>query len=329
MRVLIVRRQSFGGVATYTNLLADALDNYGVEAVVDDADEWIPDKTGWGIDRQVSKALHAAARGFDLVHAFGYRSAWACSQAFYVNSPWVYTAHDLSKTTHGELIDRLNAAKIGVCSSDANLSQLSQVETLNLSLIRPGINIRRKVIDREESREMMGVEKDEFFIVGAGVLSQDRSFDVLVEAKEKLVGNVRLFITGRGSQEEALKNLAGEKVTISHQLFDQQQAIAAADLVVVPHTRSGFSFTAAEAMHQGVPVLVRAQGGLTEMGEPDHSLFVFHANEGLARSIQRVIDEPEMAREIAECGQRAVAHSFDIERTAGEYAKAYFKAVAR
>ena len=46
MRVLILRRQEFGGIATYTNLLADALHDEDIEAIVDDAEDWIPNKKG-------------------------------------------------------------------------------------------------------------------------------------------------------------------------------------------------------------------------------------------------------------------------------------------
>ena len=250
MRVLILRRQEFGGIATYTNLLADALHDEDIEAIVDDAEDWIPNKTGWRVDREVAKVLKAAARGFDIVHAFGYRTAWACSAAFYVSGPWIYTAYDMPRTTHVELIKRLNTGRIGLCSSHAVRNKLADASALNLEVIPPGIRANTRVLDRQESRGMHGVSDGEILIVAAGRFVEERGFESLIAAVHSLPRNFRLILSGKGPLEDSLVAAAGDKVTVTHELFSQQVVIAAADLVVVPSTRAGFSYTALEAMHQ-------------------------------------------------------------------------------
>ncbi len=139
MRVLFIRRQKVGGIATYSDALARELENHGIEVVIDDAEDWIPNETGFATDRRVTKLVKKAAQGFDLVHAWGYRPAWACSEAFYLRSPWIFTAYDIPKTTNSQLIDRLNAARTGLCVTRAVKLKLEAADTINLELVPPGL----------------------------------------------------------------------------------------------------------------------------------------------------------------------------------------------
>ncbi|MCH7903625.1 MAG: glycosyltransferase family 4 protein [Armatimonadetes bacterium] len=323
MRVLILRRQEFGGIATYTNLLADALHDEDVEAVVDDADDWIPNKTGWRVDREVGKVLKAAARGFDIVHAFGYRTAWACSAAFYVSEPWVYTAYDMPRTTHVELVKRLNTARIGLCSSHAVRNKLAEAFALNLEVIPPGIRANTRVLDRQESRGMYGVSDDEILIVAAGRFVEERGFESLIAAVHSLPKNFRLILSGQGPLEDSLVAAAGDRATVTHELFSQQVAMAAADLVVVPSTRAGFSYTALEAMHQGVPVLLKGTGGLPEMYGKESESAVYSEDSDLAAEIERLLGDSEQLDRLRELGKERAAKQFDIKDCAAKHASRY------
>ncbi len=160
IRVLFLRRQRIGGIATYTEVLRHSLKAEGIDVVIDDAESWIPNETGWKADRQVSKALHEAAKGFDVVHAFGYRSAWACSEAFYLKKPWLYTAYDMPKTTVGPLIDRLNASRVGICVSRAVKKPLEEAETLNLEVVVPGVYVPEFRLETQEARVKLGLDPE-------------------------------------------------------------------------------------------------------------------------------------------------------------------------
>ena len=322
MRVLFLRRLRFGGIATFTQLLADALDKEGVEVVVDDCDDWIPDKTGRGVDREVSKKVLAAARGFDLVHAFTYRTAWACSAALRRGS-WIYTAHDLPKTVHPQLIERLNEARAGVCSSWAAHNMLTSAGAQRLSVTHPGLPVGRRVLDKDESRKMLGVAEDAFLLACAGRFCEEASLETAIHVTEALPYITRLVISGQGELEPRLRSLARERVTVKTEPFSQQVALAAADIVLVPSTVAGFSMTAIEAMLAGTPVAMRRSGGLTDIAEDHRTGFYFETDEELLDLLNHLCYKREHLREVGRAARQRVIEGFDIARTGSEYAKAY------
>ena len=323
MRVLLLRRQRFGGIATYTDLLADALDREGIEAVVDDADEWIPNETGPRTDRKVGKVLRASAQGFDLVHAFSYRTAWACDEALRGELPWIYTAHDMPRTTHPLLIERLNGARKGVCSSNASVNILENGGAKRLQLVFPGLPLNRRVLDKSESRAMLGVNDDVFLLAAAGRFVKEHGLLSLVRAVEALPHHVRLIISGKGPLEDELRAESGERVEITTELFSQQQALAAADLVVVPSTDAGFSFSAIEGMYHGTPALMRRIGGLADIATEQETGYFYEIDEEVQDVISHLCHKPEAVAEVGQAAAQHVREKFDLARTAGEYAEVY------
>jgi glycosyltransferase involved in cell wall biosynthesis len=327
LRVLFLRRQRFGGVATFTQLIAEALDKEGVEAVIDDADDWIPNQTGRAVDRDVSRKVLAARRGFDLVHAFGFRTAWACSAAF-GGEPWVYTAHDMPKTVHRQLIERLNDARAGLCSSKAVAYALESAKAQRLQVVLPGLPVNRRVLDKSEARAMLGANDDTFLLAVAGRFCAEHSIDTAIYVADALPYFTRLIVSGEGELERHLRDVAKERVTITTAPFSQQTALAAADVAVVPSTVAGFSMSAIEAMLQGTPVALRRTGGLSEIAEDHQSGFYFETDEELLDLLNHLCFKRELLREAGRAArQRALSH-FDISRTAGEYARAYRLALA-
>lgn len=322
MRVVGLRRQRFGGIATLTHHLIDALDREGVELVVDDTDDWIPNETGRRTDRDVTKRVRAAAQGFDVVHAFGYRAAWACSAAL-GGAPWLYTAHDIPKTVHPDLIARLNDARAGVCSTDAVRHRLEAAGAKRLETIRPGLPVSRRVLDKTEARAMMGVFEDAFLIVVAGRFCKEHSIDTAIYVTTALPHFVRLYITGQGELEGHIKRIANERTVITTEPFSQQTAIAAADMVVVPSTVAGHSYAAVEAMYQSTPVAMRRTGGLSELAEDHRTAFYFDTDEELLDLLNHLCFKRELIAEVGRAGRQHTLSSFDIAQTATSLKAAY------
>ncbi len=322
MRVLFLRRQRFGGIATLTQLLAEALDSEGVEAVVDDTDDWIPNETGHAIDRDVSKKVLAAKRGFDLVHAFGFRTAWACSAAF-GREGWVYTAHDMPKTVHPQLIEHLNDARAGACSSNAILNVLVGANAAKLQVIHPGLPTNRRVLDKGEARAMLGADEEAFLLAVAGRFCAEHSIETAIYVVDALPYYTRLIVSGQGELEQHLRSIARERVTITTDPFSQQTALAAADVVLVPSTTSGFSMTAIESMLQGTPVAFRRTGGLTEIAEDHRSGFYFETDEELLDLLNHLCFKRELLRETGRAARQRALSAFDVARTAKAYVEVY------
>ena len=329
MRVLSLRRQRVGGIATYSAALADALDPMGIEVVIDDADDWIPNETGFSTDRRVSKLVKKAAQGFDLVHAWGYRAAWACSEAFYVRQPWLYTAYDLPKTTNSQLIDRLNAARVGICASRAVKLALDAADAINLEHVGPGIGDPPTLLEKAAARQRLALPTQGAVVLGFGRMERDRGFDALLDAMATVwtqVSDVHLVLLGDGTQHAELEKRArseGARVSVVSRVLDKWMWLRAADIVVVPSRRAGFSMVAAEAMRAGTPVLARRTGGLVEMGHEDVSIAFFHDDDDLGDKLSSLLREPVILQTQGYSGQVRVEDQYSMSEAAQRHATLY------
>ncbi len=323
MRVLGLVRQPVGSAATLSEALVEPLWDAGVELVVDQAEPWIPDATGPRVDREVSKALKAAAKGFDLVHAFGYRSAWACSEAFYLRFPWVFSALDLPKTTHPELVDRLNSGRRGLCPSRAVREVLDRADALNLEIVVPGVRPPEGLPDQAGARAALGWPDGGWVVGGLGRGVPERGLGSLVASMGRLWDEdpgARLELSVAGPVRPASED---PRVRVSGPAADRWAFLRAVDLLVVPSPRAGFSLAAAEAMALGTPVLLLDGGGLSEMGTPGASVFVFRDEAALGGALAELRGQELRLEAAGNAGRVQAAERFGLDRFARDLVRVY------
>ena len=304
-RILAVTR-GHGGHTDWVESLAPLLEPHGFELVVDQAESWIPNPTGWRHDREVTKRLKAAVRGFDAVHAIGYRAAWACSEAFYLRFPWVYTAWDFPRTTHAHLVDRLNAARAGHCVSRAVKEALDEAEVLSLIRCAPGVPAPRA---DEGLRRRLGVAEGEFLIFSGGEPERDSGRDELETAMAEVWDEAPHAVFAVLSIESASPELRIFRSSSPHGASAAPEPLPAlcaeAELTVDAGLRRGFSRTGALAMHAGRCALLRRAGGLGDMAVDGISAFFFSDGD-LARRILAIAREDSVRTAVAS-GARARA----------------------
>lgn len=336
MTVLFLARQSSGGHITAMRHLLQPLREYAIEAELIDASGFIPDATGPSVDKQVTSELRDIARSFDLVHAIGYRAAWACAEAFGAKEAWTYSAYDIPRTTHRLLITRLNDSQGGVCSSRAVYRQLDEALATQLFTLMPAIpSLESEPISREEARKALGIEADVPLIVGLGRLVSERGFDALIGAFSQVITErpeARLLICGQGPDHEMLLQLAHAndhegRIDIRSQINSVTTLLAAASIVVVPSRRAGFSMVALEAMRLGTPVMVRNSGGLPEMVDHDVSGFVFESDEDMASQLTEVLGLELTLQTVGHGGKIRALERHRIDRTAKMLSEAFETAI--
>lgn len=304
MKILLLSRQEFGGLANYAKLLQEALVEKGHEVRWERAESWMPKETGPKPDRTCTDKLKPFAAEYDLVHALGYRPAWACSEAFKHKKPWVYTAYDYPKSNHKLVIDHLNDSQVGICTSRALYRSLDDVIATGLQVVTMGVP-EPVAPCRESARLGLNLKDEDFVIAGLGRWIQERGFGALIAAMESIAREkpeAKLLLGGEGPLEESLRMAAYESSSANHirilgKLGDPMALIAAADLFVVPSYIASFSMTAVEAMHLGIPVMLRDAGGLHEMIDPDVSGLLFETDDNLAEKIVEAINLP-LTREV-------------------------------
>ncbi len=332
MRVLLLRRQPFGGLAAFTDELARVLGQHGFSAEIEDASEWIPNETGSKSDREPTRRLRERASGYQLAHAFGYRCAWAGAEAFGDREAWVYTAWDAPKTTHRLLIDRLNCAQAGFCVSHGVLQALDRALALDLSYAPPGVEPPSgEVPDRAGMREEIRIPKDGPLVGAMGRWDEESGLLALIESFERVWDEhpeARLAIAGKGPFSEALAKAAEaatkpDRIHLLGLLDDPGSFQSALDLFVAPRTRASVSMAALEAMSREIPVLVRHSGSLPELVDPEISGYLFDSDEQLGSRIAELLSVPLTLETVGRAGRLRVMERFTLEQAAQSVVEVY------
>ncbi|MCE9560258.1 MAG: hypothetical protein K8R88_15070, partial [Armatimonadetes bacterium] len=118
MKVLFLLRDPHPGLADHAKISAAALRVEGLSVDLVDCQNWMPTTTDPKLNKETAKRLNSEVNNFDLVHCFGYRTAYAMGEAFKGKKKWVFTAYDSPRTTHDYLIERLNFSRAGFCCSE-------------------------------------------------------------------------------------------------------------------------------------------------------------------------------------------------------------------
>jgi glycosyltransferase involved in cell wall biosynthesis len=121
--------------------------------------------------------------------------------------------------------------------------------------------------------------------------------------------------------EAALRQLAAESgvgpfITFTGHVDDPAEQIQKMDVLVNASRREPFGIVLLEAMALGVPVIASAHGGPLEIIEPDRSgVLVESPNAGsLADALERVLEDSDFRRQLAERGRDRVRARFSAGR---------------
>jgi len=302
MRILFLRRDPQPELRRWSDELAVAIGRLGYHAQIVDADDWMPRETDPALNRHTSDDLTDYAGGFDLVHAFGYRTAWACAELFADRELWLYSAFDLPKTTNPKLIGRLNMAQAGLCASRAVEAVLEEAGTTGLDVLHPGVDPDPGSLrDRGSIRSELGVPED-VFLVGT-----EES-----EIAETALGrDLAMVVYGAHRKEEWPPNVMG---VLSRSR--PRELIGACDLWLCAGRGLGFSLTALDAMALSIPVLARHEGGLIDIVAEDVTGQFFFDDAFLGDTLS-VLADMQITREAYGAAARVrLTEQFSIETCA-------------
>jgi len=270
MRILVLYRTDAGESGDWAKTLTSAWDGEGVQVGAEDVTDWMPMATGKGVDKGVSRELERRARGFDHIHAVGYRVAWACGEAFRLRRSWSMTAYDRPRTTHAALLDRIAHARFVVVPSRAVRRDLDEANVTSLVRIAPARGAN-PVMDRQAARARLGLGVDDlvvtrWFSARAEVETEpaQRWAEVHAQFPEAI-----LLIAGPGADDPA-KCMPSPRVRrLPPSTEDLAVVFAAADLAWLPDARQTQWLAALEANAAGVPCLVDRDGSLDDLVDDD------------------------------------------------------------
>lgn len=171
------------------------------------------------------------------------------------------------------------------------------------------------------ARAALGLPLDRVVVVCIGALSREKRFDLALRAVAAVDG-VTLAIVGAGPERERLAALGSEilgaRVRFLGSTDAPGEALAAADVVLVPSETEGQPAVAIEAGLSGLPVVGTRVGGMADVVLHDRSgVLVEQGNaQALALGILRALARRE------EMGAAAREHClthFDMNRIAGRW----------
>lgn len=152
-------------------------------------------------------------------------------------------------------------------------------------------------------------------ILAAGRLEHNKGFDLLLEALPLLPEHVGLEIVGSGSQEEALRSRARELALEERVRFlgptspsGVLQAMADADVVVVPSRKEPFGIVVLEAWAAGTPVVATSVAGPASFVTDGRDGLLVDPRDprALAGALRRVLEDDGLWRSLASEGRRTV-----------------------
>jgi len=149
-----------------------------------------------------------------------------------------------------------------------------------------------------------------------------KGMDTLIKALPRLLlrwPDVQLVMVGSGDDREWLENIARDSGIQRHVHFfanlsyaELSACYAAAELFALPSRGEGFGFVYLEAMARGKPVIGGAHGGAPEVIQDGVTGYlVQHGDtEQLATSIDALLSNPELAKQMGVCGRERVEGEF-------------------
>lgn len=185
--------------------------------------------------------------------------------------------------------------------------------------LKPKLQMIYNPIDLDEVAELSNRQVDGYDFQGtnvlaAGRLEMQKGFEYLIRAHRRLLDlkvEHRLIILGAGSEEQNLKRLAEElgvagSVVMPGFVGNWYQWVSRADAFTLSSRYEGLCNVIIEAMAAGTPVVsFNCPGGPSEiLNDGEFGLLVELGDvEGLAGAIKRLLESPELKRELIRKGR--------------------------
>jgi glycosyltransferase involved in cell wall biosynthesis len=195
-----------------------------------------------------------------------------------------------------------------------------------LEPVRPAATVRGE----------LGLRSSDFVLGTAAHLKAWKRIDRLLIAAARLADPaLRVLIVGDGPDRQRLEALAddlgiSESVTFAGKQLHMGDYLQVMDAFCLPSTSlESFGNAAVEAMAMGIPTMVLADsGGMLEHIEDGTTGLVAADQAELERSVQRLLQDRELARRLGAAGSESMRQRYTPERAAQRYRRLYASALS-
>ncbi len=187
-------------------------------------------------------------------------------------------------------------------------------------------------LTRRETRRGLGIHDNRPLIGIIGEIVRRKGHIHLIRALPEIARhypNFQVALVGRFKRRERetqqlrdflAANKLYRKVIWIGRRNNVQDFVAAMDVCVVPSIEEPLGLVAIEAQAAGTPVIVTDTGGLREIVDHEQNGLVVPVRDSaaIAASVQRLLDNPDLAKRLVEQGRRSVAERFSPARLTTE-----------
>jgi len=189
--------------------------------------------------------------------------------------------------------------------------------------------VAREPSDRDAVRARLGIGRDTRVVAWHGrVQIATKGLDTLLEAWNRICSrrpdaDIRLLLIGDGRDREVVRRRvdSSDKVLwIDRYVFKRRELwsyLLAADVYTIPSRKEGFAVALLEAMACELPVVGSDVPGVAEIlgrGEEDGGIiFPCEDSSALADALLRLLDAPELARQLGQVARRRMEKEFSLD----------------
>jgi glycosyltransferase involved in cell wall biosynthesis len=282
----------------------------------------------------------------DIVHAHGYQfftSDAAAIMSRIKKKPLILTLHGFprgfSRTSHktyfnliGKKTLKTTKKIIAVSSRVAEEFKAIEVPKERIVIIPNGVNLEEfnQAINGGNFRKSINIKENEKLILSIGRLEEIKGFQYLIMALAKIQSKanpIKLVIAGpEFNYGQQLRKLVAETMMEDKVIFygpidgrDKLEALAAADIAVVPSIYEGFSIFLLEAMAAGKPVIATKTGIAQELIQNGKNGFLINPGsvEDLSAKIVAVLSDNHLSSLMSQ-ESRNTAKTFDWGKIADQ-----------
>lgn len=161
---------------------------------------------------------------------------------------------------------------------------------------------RKSLLDKNEARERLGIDKDKKVILFIQRLSKRKGVDLIIPVAESFMDKRLLFLVcGEGPERQnlefSIKNLdLGDKIILKGSVPQKEIGLyfSAADIFFLPSEEEGFPHAILESMAAGVPYVASNVGGVRDMSPKEQQEFIIdvRTKDNFVAALKHIINNP-------------------------------------
>ncbi|MEI6825841.1 MAG: glycosyltransferase [Desulfuromonadales bacterium] len=271
----------------------------------------------------------------DIVNTYLWTAdVWGRLAAICAGTPHIVVTEqnvDIWKRWYHIVIDKIlfKFTRCAICVSDEVVNYYRDtigLEDKQLKMIPNAIDV--SLFDggvlREDLRGQLGIKENEFIFTCSARLHIQKAHEVLIEAvkilTEKQVTNFRVLLVGEGLRNEELRRLVdsqglGARINFLGLRQDIPGILLQSDAFVLSSDYEGLSLAILEAMAARLPIVATTVGGNPQVIDDGITGFLVPPRNSLllAEAMERLINDPELAKQMGEAGRGKVEGTYDIQ----------------